>query len=114
MQTNLYTLPAVLPAAEQFETLAASGTTRVERILSDGHVTPPGQWYDQPQDEWVAVLQGEATIGYADGTQVRLRTGDHLLLPRHVRHRVLETSSPCLWLAVHGDLRPAADLPDDA
>ncbi len=103
---NLYELPSPLPAEETFELLAGGSRLRVERIVSNGQTTPPGEWYDQEQDEWVTVLQGEAVLGYDDGTCVRLRAGDHVLLRRHVRHRVLETSSPCLWLAVHGDLIP--------
>jgi len=36
-----------------------------------------------------------------------ISSGDHLLLPAHLRHRVAYTSSGpgCVWLAVHGDLR---------
>ncbi len=110
--SNLYDLPAVLPAEEVFEHLAGGPNLRVERIVSNGQATPPGAWYDQEQDEWVTVLRGEAVLGYADGTCVRLRAGDHVLLPRHVRHRVLETSSPCLWLAVHGNLTCRAEDTD--
>ena len=100
---NIYSLPDALPRDERFEQLAGNGRVRVERILSNGQSTPEGQWYDQDWDEWVCVLQGEAVLGYEDGASVRLRTGEHALLPRHTRHRVLETSSPCFWLAVHWD-----------
>lgn len=92
---------------EEFsETLfSASGAIRVERIISYGHVTPEGGWYDQEQDEWVTVLEGTARLQFADGTEVTLNRGDHLVLPRHVKHRVSHTSSPCVWLAVFGDIR---------
>ena len=79
----------------------------VERIVSHGHVTPEGVWYDQERDEWVVVLEGEATLSYEDGSELSLRKGDHVFLPKYVRHRVSRTSSPCVWLAVHGEaLRP--------
>ncbi len=74
----------------------------VERIVSHGHTTPPGEWYDQDQDEWVMVLQGEATLEFPEGTTMRLVQGMHVLLPAHRKHRVAHTSTPCLWLAVHG------------
>ena len=80
----------------------------VERIISHGHVTPEGEWHDQDRDEWVVVLEGEARLLYENGPELLLRKGDHAFLPKHVRHRVTYTSSPCLWLAVHsGVLRPA-------
>lgn len=74
----------------------------VERIVSHGHSTPPGEWYDQDRDEWVMVLQGEATLEYPDGTTLPLAQGMHVLLPAHCKHRVAHTSTPCIWLAVHG------------
>ena len=89
-------------APEFFETLLQDGKgMRVERIVSWGHVTPEGEWYDQSADEWVVVLEGEARLGFGDGTEHILGRGEHLFLPRHVRHRVLQTSRPCIWLAVH-------------
>ena len=76
---------------------------RIERIVSTGQTTPPGQWYDQPGDEWVALLAGRATLRFKDGALVQLSPGDWLLIPARVRHRVEETSAdpPCVWLAVH-------------
>ena len=53
--------PAALPSPEgpeRFETLAlGSGSVRDERIVSNGQVTPEGEWYDQDWDEWVVVLE---------------------------------------------------------
>lgn len=39
----------------------------MERIVSNGQVTPEGEWYDQDLDEWVVVLEGEARLHYMDG-----------------------------------------------
>jgi cupin 2 domain-containing protein len=101
---NLFQLPQPLPEAELFATLFATPHLRVERIVSTGQTTPPGEWYDQPQAEWVVLLTGSATLTYEDGSTLALRPGDHLLIPAHVRHRVDFTSRepPCVWLAVHG------------
>lgn len=76
---------------------------RIERIVSAGQTTPPGEWYDQPADEWVALLAGSAALLFDDGTRVEMAPGDWLLIPARARHRVAATSSdpPCVWLAVH-------------
>jgi len=98
------TAPAVDGEREEIQLLHEQpGTVRIERIVSRGHTTPEGQWYDQDADEWVALLQGEASIAYADGTTAKLAAGDWICLPAHCRHRVASTSSepPAIWLAVH-------------
>lgn len=103
---NLLALPPAATAEndEFFQTLLRGrGGLRVERIISHGHTTPEGEWYDQDQDEWVAVIKGEARVAFADGDEMRLSAGDTLFLPAQCRHRVAYTSSPCVWLAVFGD-----------
>jgi cupin 2 domain-containing protein len=100
---NLFRLPEPLPAVEVVTTLLATSHLRIERILSVGQTTPPGQWYDQTQDEWVILLQGSAMLTYEDGAALSMGPGDYVLIPAHVRHRVDFTSTepPCLWLAIH-------------
>jgi cupin 2 domain-containing protein len=107
---NLWALPDPLPTTEWFETLLQTALVRVERIVSTGQVTPPGEWYDQEADEWVVLLQGQATLEYADGRQQALTAGDYVFLPAHCRHRVAYTSHqpPCIWLAIHGCLSGSA------
>ncbi len=103
---NIFSLPETPRGPgepERFDMLARGGGVRIERIISHGHATPEDAWYDQDQDEWVAVLEGEAGLLYADGREIVLSRGDHVLIPRRVRHRVTRTSSPCIWLAVHAD-----------
>ena len=103
---NLFDLPSPLPAAEVFEALIPDRGVQIERIVSCGQATPEGEWYDQARDEWVALLQGEATLRYADGRVLDMRAGDWVLIPAHERHRVERTSAdpPCIWLAVHADM----------
>ena len=100
---NLFQLPDPLPTAELFTTLFETRQLRVERILSTGQTTPPDEWYDQSQDEWVVLLQGSATLTYEDGASLALEPGTYVLIPAHRRHRVSFTSSdpPCVWLAIH-------------
>jgi cupin 2 domain-containing protein len=75
----------------------------IEKIISTGQKTPEGQWYDQDRDEWVILLQGQATLAYEDGTIIELLPGDYLHIKAHQKHRVEATSidPPCIWLAVH-------------
>jgi cupin 2 domain-containing protein len=100
---NLFQLPNPLPPEELFTPLLERENVRIERIVSKGHTTLPGHWYDQDQDEWVIVLQGNATLTYENGHQLAMKTGDYVLIPAHTRHRVAFTSRepPCIWLAVH-------------
>ncbi len=104
---NIFAVPEAARkagASEHFEALLTGpGGLLVERIVSHGQTTPEGEWYDQERDEWVVVLEGEARIGYADGSEITLGRGDHVFLPRHCKHRVTYASAPCIWLAVFGD-----------
>jgi cupin 2 domain-containing protein len=95
-------LPADSPD-EVFQTLAAAGAVRVERIVSRGHASPPGFWYDQLEHEWVAVLTGAARVRFEDGDVADLGPGDVLDIPAGRRHRVEWTTpdGPTVWLAVH-------------
>ena len=106
MPPNLFDLPDPLPDDELFTELFHTASFRIERIISTGQTTPHSQWYDQDENEWVAVLQGEAILEYDTGERLRLTAGDHILLPAHRRHRVAYTSvePPCVWLAVFGRL----------
>jgi cupin 2 domain-containing protein len=101
MTANLFAdLPVELPA-ELTHTLAAGPGVRVERIVSRGHASPPGFWYDQEEAEWVLVVRGAARIRFEDGG-VELRPGDHFTIPARRRHRVEWTAQdePTVWLAV--------------
>lgn len=94
-------LPTDLPH-EFVEVLAKHNNFRIERIVSTGHASPEGFWYDQKEHEWVVVLQGEATLVFENDESVDLAPGDHLLIPSHQKHRVDRTTpdSPTVWLAV--------------
>jgi len=96
-------VPADLPE-ELFTPLLARPGLKLERIVSRGHVTPAGQWYDQEQDEWVLLVSGSAVLRLADPDEIlHLKPGDHLLITAHRRHRVEETASEgeTVWLALH-------------
>lgn len=108
---SISTLPPTLPNStepELFETIAKGNDVLIERIVSTGHTTPDGFWYEQETDEWVLLLQGAATLlfDHNEGETLVLMAGQAILIPARRRHRVVFTSSapPCIWLAVHGKL----------
>lgn len=82
--------------------LASSKDVRIERIVSSGQTTSENDWYDQTQNEFVLLLQGEARIGFDNGEEKYLSKGDFLIIPAHARHRVNYTSAQpvCIWLTV--------------
>lgn len=89
---------------EVLETLLLRPGVRLERILSKGHATPKGMWYDQLGDEWVLLLQGSAKLRFEGQKDlISMTVGDSLWLPAHCRHRV-EWTDPLhvsIWLALH-------------
>ncbi|TWU15565.1 cupin domain-containing protein [Allorhodopirellula heiligendammensis] len=100
---NLFAdLPAQLPS-ELVTVLAQHQHARIERIVSTGHSSPDGFWYDQDESEWVVVLSGEAIVRFdGDEDPITLTPGDHLSIPAHRKHRVEWTTpaEPTVWLAV--------------
>ena len=77
---------------------------RLERIVSHGQATPPGEWFDRDRDDWVVLLRGGAGLLFEGESESQvLRPGDYLLIPAHARHRVEWTASdePTVWLALH-------------
>jgi len=101
MQNIFDAIPETLQQ-ELIEQIAGSVDVRIERIVSHGHSSPEGFWYDQQQDEFVLLLEGEAELEFEDG-MVPLKKGDYLTIKAHRKHRVNWTTpdQPTLWLAVY-------------
>ena len=103
---NLFAGVPIGLSEELVEVLAEGKHVRIARIVSTGHASPAGFWYDQEQAEWVAVLRGEAKLVFAGDEESRhLKAGDWVTIPAHRRHRVEWTSGeePTVWLAVFYD-----------
>lgn len=103
MNSLFENIPAELPE-ELFNTLCSNGHVRIERIVSKGHASPEGYWYDQKQNEFVLVVQGSAGLKLEGKDDlVVLNAGDYLIVGAHVKHRVEWTDPSCdtIWLAVH-------------
>jgi cupin 2 domain-containing protein len=98
-------VPRTLPV-ELVEELVRTAAVRLERIVSRGHRTPDGEWYDQEWNEWVVVLAGRGTLRIEGESElIQLGPGDSLVLPAHVRHRVewTDPGADTVWLALHYD-----------
>ncbi len=77
---------------------------RIERIVSTGQCSPPDFWYNQPEGEWVLLIQGAARLRFADEADARqLKPGDFVDIAAHRRHRVDWTApdQATIWLAIH-------------
>lgn len=87
---------------ERVELLLTTPALRLERIVSEGHASPPGFWYDQDEHEWVTLVSGAATLEVEGRGPVDLLPGSSHLLPARTRHRVASTSQTesTVWLAL--------------
>jgi len=96
-------VPQELPE-ELMEVLCVSDSVKIERIVSRGHSSPKGFWYDQETNEFVLLLQGRAAI-LVDGQEemIILEPGDYINIGAHMKHRVewTDPEKATLWLAVH-------------
>jgi len=89
---------------EIVETVLKTDCLTLERIISSGQATPPGQWYDQETHEWVILLKGRAGLLFEGEEEIRiLQPGDYVHIPPHQRHRVewTEVGQTTVWLALH-------------
>lgn len=93
-------VPEHLPQ-EVVHTLLQAQDVSIERIVSHGHSSPSDFWYEQPQHEWVLVLQGAAKLQFEDRT-LEMKPGDYINIPAYEKHRVAWTTpdQPTLWLCI--------------
>lgn len=100
---NIYaSIPADMPQ-ELFEDVLTTDTFKIERIVSKGHASPQGFWYDQDQNEWVMLLKGRAGLLFeGKDTIIELKPGDYIHIPARRKHRVewTDPDTETIWLAV--------------
>lgn len=96
-------IPQSLPQ-ESVNILAQSSNVKIERIVSRGHISPHNGWYEQSQDEFVLLVEGQAEITF-ESSVTRLEKGDYLTIPAGVKHKVSFTSTipDAIWLTVFFD-----------
>jgi len=96
-------IPDDLPS-ELFDRLIETNLVVIERIVSAGHASAEGFWYDQERSEWVLVLRGSAGLRFEDADEVVvLNPGDWINIPAHKKHRVewTDPDKKTIWLAIH-------------
>jgi cupin 2 domain-containing protein len=96
-------LPQVM-IEEISEALLDTQHFRLERIISVGQRTLPGEWYDQDTNEWVILLSGSAGLLFEGEKEACVMLpGDYVHIPAHRRHRVewTEPEQKTVWLALH-------------
>jgi len=95
---NLYDYQQPPSGDETFTELFKNEKVVISSIASN--TLEEGGWYEQEEDEWLVLLEGEALLSVDDET-LSLKRGDTLFIPAFQLHRVIKTSSDALWLTVH-------------
>ena len=90
-----YTIPQI---GETFTALLEHKKVKINRIISSDHLDE--KIYEQEEDEWLVLLEGEATL-LLDNEEKKLIKGDTLFIPAKRPHRILDTKKGTLWLTVH-------------
>lgn len=88
---------------ELFNTILLKKNIKIERIVSKKHITPKGKWYNQNKNEWVLILEGNAELTFMKNNKIKklkMKKGDYMNIPAHLKHRVNKTSKKTIWLAV--------------
>ena len=83
---------------ETFTTLLEHKNIKINRIVSSADLEPIE--YIQDEDEWVVLIEGEATLFVEDKKKI-LKKGDTFFIPAKTPHKVLKTSHGTVWLTVH-------------
>ncbi|OMH39100.1 cupin domain-containing protein [Motiliproteus sp. MSK22-1] len=100
---NLFeNIPEQLPD-ELISILLNQAGLRLERIVSKGHSSATDFWYQQEQNEWMLLIQGQARLEFeTPSRKLHLNAGDYLNIPANIRHRVDWTSSDpeAIWLCI--------------
>ena len=96
-------IPGSIPE-ELSEVISGNGDIRIERIVSKGHSSDSGFWYDPDRSEYVLLLKGSAGLRFeGEKNTVVMQPGDYVDIPAHVRHRVewTDPEQETIWLAVY-------------
>jgi len=88
---------------EVVETVGVLSGVRIEQVLS-GELAAPID-YVQDHDEWVVVLAGGAAL-VVEEKALTLATGEWVLLPGGVPHRLVSTIPGTSWLVLRAPAVP--------
>jgi cupin 2 domain-containing protein len=98
LKNNLFSNLISPLTGENFSEILNCENVIIERIVSSNK--PDSTIYNQEQNEWVILLQGEAKLEL-NNEIINLNSGDYIFIPRYTPHQVISTSDQCVWLAIH-------------
>ena len=86
---------------EKFFEIFKNEKIKIEKIVSNGQISPENFWYEQEKSEFVLLLEGFAILEF-ENRIVELKKGDCLNIEAYEKHRVKFTSldEPTVWFAV--------------
>ena len=86
---------------ERFFEIFKNETIKIEKIVSNGQISPEIFWYEQEKSEFILLLEGFAILEF-ENREVELKKGDCLNIEAFEKHRVKFTSldEPTVWFAV--------------
>ena len=86
---------------EQVFDILKKDNIRIEKIVSNGQKSEKDFWYEQEENEFIMVIDGDAIIEFED-KECELKKGDYLIIEKMIKHRVkyTDTNGPTIWLAV--------------
>ena len=98
---NIFEKIIVDKTEEFFFEIFKNETIKIEKIVSNGQISPEIFWYEQEKSEFILLLEGYAILEF-ENREVELKKGDCLNIEAFEKHRVKFTSldEPTVWFAV--------------
>ena len=98
---NIFEQIIVDKSEEKFFEIFKNEKIKIEKIVSNGQISPENFWYEQEENEFVLLLEGFAIVEFED-FEMELKKGDCLNIKAMQKHRVKFTSQtePTIWFAV--------------
>ena len=98
---NIFDKIIVDKEEENFFEIFKNETIKIEKIVSNGQISPENFWYEQKKSEFILLLEGFAILEF-ENREVELKKGDCINIKAKQKHRVKFTSldEPTIWFAV--------------
>ena len=98
---NIFDKIIVDKKEENFFEIFKNETIKIEKIVSNGQISPENFWYEQEKSEFILLLEGFAILEF-ENREVELKKGDCINIKAKQKHRVKFTSldEPTIWFAV--------------
>ncbi|MBP7742057.1 MAG: cupin domain-containing protein [Aliarcobacter sp.] len=98
---NIFEKIIVDKKEEIFFEIFKNETIKIEKIVSNGQISPKNFWYEQEKSEYIILLEGFAVLEFED-KEIELKKGDCINIKAMQKHRVKFTSldEPTIWFAV--------------